>query len=105
MFGEQCRSIRWITLGCTPRSANQSMPDETPADTTQIKQTPVKAINPSGEEIEITEIVATQPLVVPVEAPASSLPRTGSSLPLLEAAGLLALAAAVVLRVAAQKIV
>ncbi|MGA8189575.1 MAG: LPXTG cell wall anchor domain-containing protein [Candidatus Sulfotelmatobacter sp.] len=81
------------------------MPDEPPADTTQIKQTPVKAINPSGEEIEITEIVATQPLVVPVEAPASSLPKTGSSLPLLEAAGLLALAAAVVLRVAAQKMV
>jgi len=81
------------------------MPDEPPADTTQIKQTPVKAISPSGEEIEITEIVATQPLVAPVEAPASSLPKTGSSLPPLEAAGLLALAAAVVLRVAAQKMV
>jgi hypothetical protein len=82
-----------------------SMPDEPPADTTQIKQTLVKAINPSGEEIEITEIVATQPLVVPVEAPVSSLPRTGSSLPLLETAGLLALAAAVVLRRAALKMV
>src|SRR6202167_4173931 len=103
MFGEQCRSIRWITLGCTPRSANQSMPHETPADTTQIKQTPVKAINPSSEEIEITEIVATEPLVVPVEAPASSLPKTGSSLPFLEAAGLMALAAVVALRVAVLK--
>jgi hypothetical protein len=82
-----------------------SMPDEPPADTTQIKQTPVKAINPSGEEIEISEIVATEPLVVPVEAPVSSLPRTGSSLPFLETAGLLALAAAVVLRVAALKMV
>jgi LPXTG-motif cell wall-anchored protein len=82
-----------------------SMPDEPPADTTQIKRTPVKAINPSGEEIEVTEIVATEPLVVPVEAPASSLPKTGSSLPLLGAAGLLALAAAVVLRAAAQKLV
>ena len=81
-----------------------SMPDEPPADKTQIKQTPVKAINPSGEEIEITEIVSTEPVAVPVEAPASSLPKTGSSLPLLETAGLLALAAAVVLRVAAQKL-
>jgi hypothetical protein len=80
-----------------------SMPDEPPPDTGQIKQTPVKAISPSGEEIEITEIVATEPLVIPVEAPASSLPKTGSSLPLLEAAGLLALAVAVVLRVAALK--
>ena len=81
-----------------------SMPDEPPVDTTQIKQTPVKAINPSGEEIEITEIVASEPLVVPVEAPASSLPKTGSPLPFLEAAGLLALAAAVALRVATQKV-
>jgi hypothetical protein len=82
-----------------------SMPDEPPADTTQIKQTPVKAINPSGDEIEITEIVATEPLVVPVEAPVSSLPKTGSPLPFLEAAGLLALAAAVLLRVAAVRMV
>jgi hypothetical protein len=81
-----------------------SMPDEPPVDTTQIKQTPVKAINPSGEEIEITEIVASEPLVVPEEAPASSLPKTGSPLPFLEAAGLLALAAAVALRVATQKV-
>jgi LPXTG-motif cell wall-anchored protein len=81
------------------------MPDETPADTTQIKQTPVKAINPSGEEIEITEIVATLPLVVPVEALPSSLPKTGSSLPLLVAIGLLSLAGAVVLRVSAGKMV
>ena len=82
-----------------------SMPDKTPADSAQIKQTAVKAINPSGEEIEITEIVATEPVVVPVEASTGSLPKTGSSLPLLEAAGLLALAAAVALRVAAQKMV
>lgn len=81
-----------------------SMPDEPPVDTTQIKQTPVKAINPSGEEIEITEIVASEPLVVPEEAPASSLPKTGSPLPFLEAGGLLALAAAVALRVATQKV-
>jgi LPXTG-motif cell wall-anchored protein len=80
-----------------------SMADETPADTTQIKQTLVKAINPTGEEIEITEIVATLPLVVPVIAPPSSLPKTGSALPLLVAIGLLSLAGAVVLRVSAQK--
>jgi len=36
-----------------------AMPDEPPADVTQIKQTPVKAVKPSGVEIEITEIVAT----------------------------------------------
>jgi hypothetical protein len=80
-----------------------SMPDEPPADTSQIKLTPVKAVNPSGEEIEITEVVVTLPIVVPVEAPVTSLPKTGSLLPLLESAGLVALALAIVLRLAAQK--
>jgi hypothetical protein len=80
-----------------------SMPDEPPVDVSQIKQTPVKAVSPSGEEIEITEVVLTQPVAVPVEPPVNSLPKTGSLLPLLELAGLLALAAAVVLRSAAQK--
>jgi hypothetical protein len=80
-----------------------SMPDEPPADTSQIKQTPVKAVIPSGEEIEITEVVLTQPVVVPVEAPINSLPKTGGLLPLLESAGLVALCAAIVIRVAAQK--
>jgi hypothetical protein len=79
-----------------------SMPDEPTADTSQIKLTPVKAVNPSGEEIEITEVVATLPIVVPVEAPVNSLPKTGSLLPLLELAGFVALALAIVLRLAVQ---
>jgi len=58
----------------------------------------VKAINPSGEEIEITEIVATQP--VPEAATPSSLPKTGSSLPLVALVGVLALGLALSLRVA-----
>jgi len=33
-----------------------SMPDQPPADTSQIKLTPVKAVNSSGEEIEITRV-------------------------------------------------
>jgi len=75
-----------------------SMPDQRPQVTTQVKQLPVKAINPSGEEIEITEIVATQP--VPEAATPSSLPKTGSSLPLVALVGVLALGLALSLRVA-----
>lgn len=81
-----------------------SMPDQPPFDATAIQQTPVKAINPSGEEIEIAEVIATQPVVVPVEAPPSSLPRTGSLLPLVGLGGLLALGASMALRVAAQRL-
>lgn len=79
-----------------------SMPEPQPTDTAQIKQTPVKAVSPSGEEIEIAEIIESQPVVVPTEAP-SSLPKTGSSLPLLSLVGLLSLGAAGVLREAARR--
>ena len=81
-----------------------SMPDAQPSDTTQIKQTPVKAVSPSGEEIEIAEVIATQP-IAPTEAPAppSSLPKTASSLPLLLLAGLFSLGAAGALRKAARR--
>jgi hypothetical protein len=48
-----------------------------PPDAAPIKQAPVMAINPSGEEIEIAEIVASH-AVIPQEAP-SSLPKTGRS--------------------------
>lgn len=80
-----------------------SMPDQQPTDTTQIKQTPVKAVSPSGEEIEITEIVASAPVIVPVEASQDSLPKTGSILPLLELTGLLSLGTGVVLRIVARR--
>lgn len=80
-----------------------SMPDERPSDTAQLKQTPVKAVTPSGEEIEITEIVASAPVAVPVKAQ-DSLPKTGSILPLLGLVGLLLLGTGVVLGMAARRV-
>jgi hypothetical protein len=58
--------------------------DEAPAPV--VEQTPVKAVEPSGEEVEIAEVVDTV-------APAPALPSTGSSLPLLGLLGLLAVGA------------
>jgi hypothetical protein len=69
-----------------------SMHTEQVPDTTQIKQVPVNAVTPSGEEVEVSEIAAMQP-VMPEEAPADSLPETASSLPLLGLFGILSLAA------------
>ena len=80
-----------------------SMPDPRPSDPAPMEQAVVKGVSPSGEEIEIAEIIATQPLVTPVEEVPSSLPKTGSFLPLLGLAGLLALGGAVSLRAAAQR--
>lgn len=56
-----------------------------------VEQTPVKAVEPSGEEVEIAEVVDTV-------APAPALPSTGSSLPLLGLLGLLAVSAGFALR-------
>jgi hypothetical protein len=78
-----------------------SMPDAQPS--TQIKQAPVKAVTPSGEEVEIAEVVASQP-VIQAEAASSSLPKTASSLPLLGLAGFLSLGAALSIRKAARSI-
>jgi LPXTG-motif cell wall-anchored protein len=80
-----------------------SMPEPPPAEPQQIKQTPVKAITPTGEEIEIAEVVVSQPLTASATPP-SSLPKTGSSLPLVGLAGLLALGSSLVLRVAARRL-
>jgi hypothetical protein len=79
-----------------------SMPDEQASNTTQIKQTPVKAVTPSGEEIEVAEIVATQPISMAQAATASALPKTASSIPLLALLGLLSLAAGLGLRAIAR---
>lgn len=73
-----------------------SMPDQQPSNTTQMKQTPVKAVKPSGEEIEITEIVASAPVAVP-------LPKTGSILPLLGLIGLLSVVSSLALRMVARR--
>ena len=63
--------------------------DEAPAPV--LEQTPVKAVEPSGEEVEIAEVVDT------VAAP-PALPSTGSPLPLLGLLGLLAVGAGLGLR-------
>lgn len=76
-----------------------SVPDENPPE--QLKQVPVKAVNPSGEEIEIAEVVASQP-VTPQPTP-ESLPQTASSLPLILLLGLLSLTGAIALRLLLQK--
>lgn len=63
--------------------------DEVPVPV--VEQTPVKAVEPSGEEVEIAEVVDT------VAAP-PALPSTGSPLPLLGVLGLLAVGAGLGLR-------
>jgi hypothetical protein len=80
-----------------------SMREPVPTEPQQVKQAPVKAVTPNGDEIEVSEVIVSQPLMANV-APPSSLPKTGSYLPLLGLAGLLAIGSSVGLRLAARRI-
>lgn len=77
-----------------------SVPDEVAADTTAIKQAPLKAEKSTGEEVEVTEVFETPP---PAATLPKKLPKTASELQLIGLFGLLSLGTAVSLRFAAAK--
>jgi hypothetical protein len=73
----------------------------------QLKQAPVMAIKPTGEEVELAQVVTAVPadeLVAANTEPAQTLPATASTLPLIALLGLLALGGAFVLRLAQKRI-
>ena len=79
----------------------------------QLKQAPVMAVKPTGEEVQLAEVVTPPPTVAEaapapaaentVPAPAT-LPATASTLPLMALFGLLALGAAWALRMAQKRV-
>jgi len=75
----------------------------------QLKQAPVLAIKPTGEEVELAQVVTPPPVQEPVKAEpvqvaAAQLPKTGSELPLIELLGLLALGGAWTLRLVQKRL-
>jgi len=73
----------------------------------QLKQAPVMAIKPTGEEVELAQVVAPPPadeLVAAKTEPAQTLPATASTMPLIALLGLLALGGAFVLRFAQKRL-
>jgi hypothetical protein len=69
----------------------------------QLKQAPVLAVRPSGDDAQISEVVTAPPaetLVAVNTAPAHELPSTASPMPLIGLLGMLALGAALGLKVA-----
>ena len=87
-----------------------SVRDEQPPR--QVTKDAVKAVNPSGEEIDFTEVVLLERPAAPVEQMQpveqvqpvlSTLPHTGSSVPLIALCGLSALIGATVLSLAARQ--
>ena len=75
-----------------------SLPDNHPVE--QLKQAPVKAVNPNGEEIELAEVIVSKPALQ--SPPQTTLPQTASFLPLLALLGFVSLATAFGLRVVSK---
>src|SRR5579859_5145281 len=66
----------------------------------QLEKAPVRAIQPTGEEVEIAQVVTRPPAAELAQAePAPALPSTGSSMPLVALFGMLALAGGLTLSV------
>jgi hypothetical protein len=64
----------------------------------ELKRAPVMAVQPTGEQVEIAQVVtAPDVLVAQNDAPPAVLPATGSSLPLVALFGMLTLAGALTL--------
>jgi hypothetical protein len=68
----------------------------------QLKQAPIMAIQPSGEEVQLAEVVTAPP--APIQEADRTLPATASSLPLIALLGLLAMCGALAFRLAEKRI-
>ena len=77
---------------------------EEPSIIAALEQAPVRAIRPTGETVELAEVIQTapsaaaEPVLTTAQAPVETLPATASSLPLFALFGLLALGGAVMTR-------
>ena len=82
---------------------------KTPAEpvVVELERAPIRAIQPSGKEVEIAQVITPVPAAQFVAQndppPAAKLPATGSSLPLIALFGMLALAGAVTLRIVQKR--
>jgi len=72
----------------------------------QLKQAPVRAIQPTGEEVELAQVVTPPPAVQTQAeiAETRSLPKTASPLPLIALFGLVFLGGALTLRFAERRV-
>src|SRR5579864_214499 len=68
----------------------------------QLKQVPVRAIQPTGEEVELAQVVTPPP--AEIAAAERKLPTTASPLPLIALFGLVFLAGALTLRFAERRV-
>jgi MYXO-CTERM domain-containing protein len=88
------------TTADLPMEVTKPMLTMTEPEVVQLRQAPVKAIQPSGEEVEIAAVVTPPPAAelepdtAPTQVAMATLPQTSSPLPLIGLLGLLALGGA-----------
>ncbi len=72
---------------------------KTPAEpvVVELEKAPVMAIQPSGQEVQIAQVVTPPPVTLLAQNEPAALPATGSSMPLVALFGVLALAGALTL--------
>ena len=73
----------------------------------QLRQAPIMAIKPTGEEVQLVEVVTPPPALAETQvasAPAATLPATGSTLPMIGLFGLIALCGAFAIRSVAVRL-
>jgi len=76
-----------------------------PAVVVELKRAPIMAIQPTGEEVQLAQVVTPPPAETEVAAaPERTLPATASNLPLVGLFGLMALGGAFVLRTFAKRL-
>jgi hypothetical protein len=80
---------------------------EVPEVVEQLRQAPIIAVKPTGEEVEVAQVVQTAPApaVEVAEVAPVALPETASPLPLIALFGLLAIGGALALRLLEKRIV
>lgn len=71
----------------------------------ELRKAPVMAVEPSGEEVEIAQVVTPPPATLVAQNAAPKLPATGSSLPLVALFGMLALAGALSLGLIQKRLI
>jgi hypothetical protein len=77
---------------------------EAPEVVAQLKETPVIAVKPTGEEVAVAEVVQAEPVQVAEVTPVA-LPETASSLPLIALFGMLAMGGALALHLLDKRVV
>ena len=73
----------------------------------ELKRAPIMAIKPTGEEVQLAEVVTpppAQPEAAVASVPEKTLPATASPLPLIALLGLLALGGAWTLRLVQNRV-